>query len=60
MALFAIPIYLYVDCQSPAEAQALKEKAKQLLEQPLVKQVLTSNQIPNRGFTVQDPVPYKE
>ena len=59
MALYAIPMYLYVDCPTLAEAQALKEKTKALLDQPLVKQVLSSNQIPNRGFTIQDPVPCK-
>jgi hypothetical protein len=56
---FAIPMYLYVECNSQEEANALKEKTKQLLEQPLVKQVLASNQIPNRGFTIQDPVQCK-
>ena len=52
---YAIPLYLYVEAASPAEAQALKVKTEKLLANPLVKTALRQSNIPDKGFVVLDP-----
>jgi hypothetical protein len=54
--VFAVPMYLYVEANSPQEAQAIKEKIAKLLNQQTVSMILTSNRIPNKGFRIEDPV----
>lgn len=52
--IHAIPLYLYVDC-SEAQAKVYKDKLDELLRNPLLKTFLDP-QIPNRGFTVNEPI----
>jgi hypothetical protein len=55
MAVYAIPIYLYVEADSPAEAQTLKKKTETLLANPLVKTALRQSGINDKGTRVLDP-----
>lgn len=56
MTTYAIPLYLYVEADSPAAAMALKKKTEELLANPIVASVMKSANIPQRGWVVQDPV----
>jgi hypothetical protein len=53
--VFAIPLYLYVDARTPEEAQQIKAKVERLLAQPLLKQYMRTQQIPEQGWRVLDP-----
>lgn len=52
--IHAIPLHLYVDC-TEAQAKVYKAKLEELLRNPMLK-VILDPQVPNRGFTVSDPV----
>ena len=54
--VYAIPIYMYVEANTPAEAQQLKDKTEKLLANPLVKTALRQANIPDKGFRVLDPL----
>ena len=53
--VYAIPLFLYVEANSPQEAMQHKHTVERLLNQPFLKTAIQSQGIPERGFVVGDP-----
>ncbi len=55
--VYALPSYIYIEANSPEEAQAHKHRVEQLLGNPMIKSIMLSQAgITLKGFVVQDPV----
>jgi len=53
----AIPIYLYIDTDSPEVAKQLKAKVEAFLKSSMVEGIIRGQGIPSKGVNVMDPIP---
>lgn len=55
--VYVVTAYLYFDAPSDTEAVKMRDKSKEMIDQPMVKSLLKSNGVVNPRFNVGAAVP---